>query len=191
MQDKPTLLPDYFQNIFLSDPDPWNFETSPYEASKYQASISALENRRYGRSLEVGCANGVLTRRLAGCCDRLFAIDVSDAALAKARDRNSDLVHVDFANMVFPKQSPEGLFDLIVLSEVVYYWSKADIAAAAFWIDRHLDAGGDLLLVHWTGETDYPQTGDGAVRSLREGLSDFSIVRASRHDNYRLDLWRK
>ena len=72
--------------------------------------------------------------------------------------------------MVFPGQTPDGSFDLIVLSEVVYYWSSADIATAAAWISQRLEAGGDLLLVHWIGETDYPQTGDGAVEQLRQGL---------------------
>lgn len=185
-----SLPPDYFEQMFAGNPDPWQFETSPYESAKYDASISALGDRRYERVLEVGCANGVLTERLARRCRSLLSVDVSDTALASARQRNSHSGHVAFANMSFPKQAPNGGFDLIVLSEVVYYWSTADIAVAGAWIAAHLQPGGDLLLVHWTGETDYPQTGDNAVQLLRAALPDIAVVRADRHEKYRLDLWR-
>ena len=63
--------------------------------------------------------------------------------------------------------------------------------AAGAWMTTHLDPGGDLLLVHWTGDTDYPQTGDHAVALLHAALSDVRIMKADRHDNYRLDLWRR
>ena len=93
--------------------------------------------------------------------------------------------------MTFPAQQPAQSFDLIVMSEVVYYWSIADISAAATYVAQHLCDGGDLLLVHWIGETDYPQTGDGAVRAMRKRLPQLEIVHADRYDQYRLDLWRK
>lgn len=185
-----SLPPDYFEQMFAGDPDPWQFETSAYESAKYDASIAALGGRQYTRGFEVGCANGVLTERLARCCDSLLSVDVSDTALARARKRNGDTRHVAFANMAFPKQAPDGGFDLIVLSEVVYYWSAADIAAAGAWIASHLGQGGDLLLVHWIGETDYPQTGDNAVQLLRGALPDVADIHADRHEKYRLDLWR-
>ena len=57
---------------------------------------------------------------------------------------------------------------------------------------RHgLVSGGDLLLVHYTGETDYPQSGDAAAASLAGALADrVDVLRKERHDSYRLDLWR-
>ena len=54
-----------------------------------------------------------------------------------------------------------------------------------------LRPGGDVLLVHWTGETDYPQSGDDAVTKLRAALGDrVRVLEARRTDAYRLDLWR-
>ena len=190
MTKETSLPPDYFERMFSSNPDPWQFETSTYESAKYDASIAALGPRRYARALEVGCANGVLTQRLAAHCDAVVAIDVSDTALDRARKRNADARHVQFAKSVFPCETPDGSFDLIVLSEVVYYWNGADIAETGEWIAAQLEGGGDLLLVHWIGETDYPQTGDKAVRLLRAALPDISVIRADRTDKYRLDLWR-
>jgi hypothetical protein len=47
-------------------------------------------------------------------------------------------------------------------------------------------------LVHWTGETDYPQTGDGAVTKLWRDLEDILTVSLDeRQPAYRLDLWRR
>jgi predicted TPR repeat methyltransferase len=185
-----SVPPVYFEEMFASNPDPWQFETSPYESEKYATSIGALAGKRYHRAFEVGCANGVLTERLAMICDTLLSIDVSSSALATARTRNRLTTHVEFQELMFPSQTPNGSFDLIVLSEVVYYWSSADIATAAAWISQRLEPGGDLLLVHWIGETDYPQTGDGAVEQLRLGLPTMKIIRADRYEKYRLDLWR-
>jgi predicted TPR repeat methyltransferase len=186
-----SLPPIYFEDMFANNPDPWSFETSVYEAEKFEASIAALDGRAYDRALEVGCANGVLTQRLIPWCRRLLSVDVSVSALASARRRNLAADNVEFFEMVFPTQTPDTQFDLIVMSEVVYYWSAADIAAAGAWIAGHLDRGGDLLLVHWIGSTDYPQTGDGAVQLLRAAMPAMTLVRATRHEKYRLDLWRR
>lgn len=190
MTDKASLTPDYFEQMFAGNPDPWDFETSTYESAKFDTSVAALAQRRYRRALEVGCANGVLTQRLAPQCAALVAIDVSETALVRARNRNRAFTQIAFSAMTFPRDTPDGHFDLIVLSEVVYYWSRADIAAAGAWIATHLDAGGDLLLVHWIGETDYPQSGDTAVQFLRADLTDAKKIHADRTDKYRLDLWR-
>ena len=185
-----SLAPDYFEQMFAGDPDPWNLGSSPYESAKYDTTITSLGERRYARALEIGCAGGVLTQRLAPHCDAVIALDVSATALQRARKRNADATHVAFAKMAFPRERPSGQFDLIVLSEVVYYWSDADIAAAGAWIATHLHAGGDVLLVHWTGDTDYPQTGDNAVVRLHAALTGVAVIRADRYEKYRLDLWR-
>jgi SAM-dependent methyltransferase len=178
--------------MFQSADDPWDLEASAYEQAKYAHSIRALDNRRYDSGFEVGCAKGVLTALLAPSCRSLLAIDVSGTALRAARARCEASGHVSFANMVFPGLAPANSFDLVVLSEVAYYWSDRDLTAAADWLGAHCVSGGDLLLVHWTGETDYPQSGDEAVLKLRALLgSRIEVMRSEREAHYRLDLWRR
>jgi SAM-dependent methyltransferase len=182
----------YFETMFQSTDDPWDLETSAYEQAKYTRTVAALGSRTYARGFEIGCAKGVLTQKLAPSCERLLAIDVSATALAAARRRCAGQGHVAFAEMVFPQAAPEGDFDLVVLSEVAYYWDDNDIARAGDWLRAHLAPGGDAILVHWTGETDYPQTGDGAVDKLQAILGEGMEVRAAeRHPHYRLDVWRR
>ncbi len=188
-----SLPPAYFEEMFASTPDPWDFETSSYEQAKYAHTLAALGDRHYRSVFEIGCANGVLTQKLATHCERLLAIDVSRTALATAKARCEAAERIQFAQMIFPGEVPnsEG-FDLIVLSEVAYYWDDADLGLAANRVCKLLAPGGDFLLVHWTGETDYPQSGDGAVKALPAALSiEAETLREERTPDYRLDLWRR
>jgi SAM-dependent methyltransferase len=183
---------DYFERLYRADADPWGFATSAYEQAKYDATLAALRNERSRRALEVGCAIGVLTVRLATVCDQLLAVDISETALEAARTRCQALAHVDLQRMTLPAESPQGPFDLIVLSEVAYYWDDRDLARMGDVLRRKVVLNGRVLLVHWTGETDYPQTADGAVdRLARAAGSDFSVAVADRTGDYRLDLWRR
>ena len=188
-----TLPPDWFEAQFAANPDPWGFETSAYEHAKYAETLAALGGRTYARGLEVGCANGVLTARLAPLCADLLAIDVAESALARARARCADAPNVRFLRTSFPATCPDqpGL-DLVLLSEVAYYWDADDLGRAAAWLARNLKPGGDLLLVHWTGPTNYPHSADAAVGILHDALAgQVEPVHASRHPAYRLDLWRR
>ena len=79
------LGPAFFDDLYAADPDPWKFASSPYEAAKYDATIEALQGRRFTSALEIGCSIGVLTDRLSAHCDTLLAIDVAEAALDQAK----------------------------------------------------------------------------------------------------------
>ena len=58
-------------------------------------------------------------------------------------------------------------FDLIVLSELLYYLSDEDLARTAGLAVDALAEGGTLLAVHWRRPVPFhPQTGDGAHAAL-------------------------
>ena len=68
---------------------------------------------------------------------------------------------MSFQAMQLPQEFPDGDFDLVVLSEVGYYWSVPDLALACNRIVGALRPGATLMLVHWTPAVhDYPLTGD-------------------------------
>lgn len=192
MRRERSIEPEWFETLFREQGDPWGFETSDYERAKYDHSLASLPRTHYASALEVGCANGVLTRRLAALCDRLLAVDVSETALQAARARCADMPQVQFARCRLPQESPAGPFDLVTLSEVVYYWDRDDLARMADYLRGAVTVGGDILLVHWTGETDYPLSADEAVDGLRALLGkDVEPWREERRDEYRLDVWRR
>ena len=188
-----SIPPSYFDGVYKDSSDPWKFETSPYEAAKYEASIRVLPRDRYVCGWEIGCSIGVLTRKLASRCESLLGTDVSVKALDAARERCADLPQVKFEQVPVPPEAYEhahlqGSFDLIVLSEVGYYWGEEDLHRAATLIAAHQTAGGHLLLVHLTEFVpDYPLPGD-QVHELWLNRPEWRPLAGSRHERYRIDL---
>ena len=186
-----SLTADYFDDLYAKDADPWRFATSDYEREKYATTLAALPRERYKSALEIGCSIGVLTRQLAAHADALCAVDLAAKALDEAKHRCVDLLHVGFELMGVPAQWPPGTFDLIVLSEVVYYLDRNDLSALAARIRACISPGGDILLVHWLGETHYPLTGDEAVDLFMASANDWTArLSGDRYDAYRLDVVR-
>ena len=180
---------DYFEALYKGGRDPWQFATSDYERDKYAATLAAIGPSRIGRAWEVGCSIGVFTQALAGLCDSLLAVDVAEGALVQARTRCADLPQVAFQRRRIPDEWPTGLFDLIVFSEVLYYLSPSDIRTAAWRSLLSLSPLGRIVLVHWTGETDYPCTGDEAADLFRATCGHrLTTLRKERHPEYRLDV---
>lgn len=177
-----------FDALYARDADPWSFLDSAYEAEKYAATLTALSRPRYRATLEVGCSIGVMTARLAVRSDRVVALDVSAVALTAARERCAGLA-VEFVRTEVPGGWPSGSFDLIVLSELLYFLRCAEVAACAVLAARGLAEGGEIVLVNWLGATDTPTTGDGACEifaeaARAEGLFATPVLRAER---YRID----
>ncbi len=187
-----SLAGAYFDAVYAESEDPWKFETSTYEREKYAATLAALPDTRYRRALEIGCSIGVLTRQLAKRCETLVAVDTSAAALELARRRLDGIGGVELRQLSIPGDFPEGNFDLVVLSEVGYYWGYADLDRAIGMIRAALSRGGILVLVHYTPYVpDYPLTGDEVHEAFAEALSpDFYRTRSDRAERYRLDVWK-
>jgi trans-aconitate methyltransferase len=188
-ESRPTLMPEHFDSLYMADPDPWNFAASPYERGKYTLTLNAMPKPSYRLALEVGCSIGVLTRLLASRCDSLLAVDAARTPLVEARRRCADLPGVSLQQMFVPEQWSDGAFDLILLSEVVYYLNREDVRRLAARVTHSLAADGSVILVHWIGSTDYPLSGDEAVALFIERMGSACVVeRADRYAEFRLDV---
>jgi SAM-dependent methyltransferase len=182
----------YFEALYRADPDPWRFKTSEYEAKKYARTLEVVADEPVGRALEMGCSIGVLTEQLAGVCGQLVATELAAQALDQARRRCASRDNIDFVLAKSMTDGIDGDFDLMLLSEVLYYWDDPDMAAVASAISGHLLMGGRLILVHWLGETDYPRSADDAVAALSRRIGGlFKIELESRTAEYRIDVWRR
>src|ERR1700722_9169136 len=184
-----TLRPEYFDALYTADPDPGNSAASAYDRAKYTLTMNAMPKQRYRSALEVGCSIGVLTRSLASRCDAVVAIDAAEAPLIEARRRCADLPGVRFERMFVPEEWPDGIFELILLSEVVYYLSRDDVGRLAAKVASSMSKGGSVILVHWTGPTNYPLSGDEAAALFVERLGpNYVVERADRYAEFRLDV---
>jgi predicted TPR repeat methyltransferase len=180
---------DYFEGLYAESGDPWDFETSEYEQKKYARTLAVLGGRTFRRALEAGASIGVFTEMLADRCDELLAVDVSERAVAEARRRLSGRGHVRVERRTLPEEMPDGPFDLIVASEVLYYFPREEMLAVLQGFERELARGGSLLAVHWRRETKtYPLQGD-EVHELLAQNTRLRNTETIAEPDYRLDLF--
>lgn len=148
--------------------DPFRFETNPYEAGKYAHTLRLLSTRSYGAALEVGAAEGIFTEMLAPLCESVVAIDVADAAVERAKERLARFDNVDVVLAALPARWPEGRWDLIVASDVLYYFPKDVLIGVAEEFGARLDPGGTLIAVHYLGHFGQSMGGHDVHDLLRE-----------------------
>lgn len=183
-----SLPADYFERMYDAAPDPWGFTDRWYEQRKRAVTLAALPQRRYRTAYEPGCSIGVLTAELADRCDALLASDVSATALASAATRLADRPNVRLEQRALPQGWPAEQFDLVVLSELLYYLDDVDLQDVVRRAVAAVAAGGTLLAVHWLHPVqDYPQTGR-QVQSALAATASAALTRTVQHTEADFDL---
>jgi LmbE family N-acetylglucosaminyl deacetylase len=183
-----TLTRDFFDDFYQGKEDPWGFETRWYEIRKRSLTLASLPRPLFASGLEVGCSIGVLTAELAGRCAQLIATDIAEQPLERARVRLIEQSHVRVTQANTPAEWPEGTFDLVVLSEVAYYWSKEDLQRVIARIDGCLTDDGVVVACHWRHPVDgYPERGDDVHAALR-AFPGLSLLSEHREEDFLLDV---
>lgn len=138
--------------------DHWELDSSEYERARLDRLLEIVAGRRYGRALEIGCGSGTFTRRLATVADYALGVDISPAAIARARESSAAGKGVEFrvANAMELDLAKEGSWDLIVMSETVCYlgwlYPFFDVAWFAHEIFLATAGGGRMLLANTSGD---------------------------------------
>jgi SAM-dependent methyltransferase len=180
-----------FEELYRADQDPWSFATSSYEQRRYDITVACLPEARYRSAFEPGCAIGELTRRLAARCDSVTALDAAPTAVAVARERCRGLPNVEIEVGELPDDWPAGRFDLVMLSELGYYFELDALADLRDRAVGSLEAGGTLMAVHWRGASDvHVLSGDAVHHCLVEG-HDLRHLVHHREDDFLLDVWAR
>ena len=90
-----------------------------------------------------------------------------------------------------PGRVPPGAFDLVMLSEVLYYLTPADLATTLGRAVDALEQGGTLVAVHWQHPVpEYPQTGR-AVHETVAATDGLHRAGAYRDADFRLDVYTR
>ena len=189
MTSKDKSSPEFFDAKYRADADPWNFASSPYELQRYDAIFVALAHRRYRLAVEPGCSIGVLTRRLASICDAVEASDFSPTAAAKAREYCTDLENVWVLCRSLAEISSLEEVDLLVLSEVGYYFDFDHWRTQSHRLITQLPSGATVLGCHWLGNSaDHCISGD-EVHAVLDSSPLLRLEHSKRHLKFRLDRW--
>jgi predicted TPR repeat methyltransferase len=186
-----TTSAEFFEQKYREDADPWDFAKSEYERSRYDSIIHALAGRHYERAFEPGCSVGELTRRLAALCGHLDAMDISATAVERTRARCQDLPNVTLHVGSLPHQMPHGDFDLIVFSEIGYYFDEFTLQELGHTLVSRIQRSGTLLAAHWLGTSnDHVLSGD-RVHAILGCLAGLRLDHAERHEGFRLERWAR
>ncbi|WP_319432543.1 SAM-dependent methyltransferase [Mycobacterium sp. RTGN5] len=160
-------LPDgYFDALYEASADPWQLGSRWYERRKYAITTALLPDERYRHAFEPGCSIGVLTEHLSARCDHVTAVDIAEHALVEADARLRGCGRreaVTLLNSSFDMPWPADDFDLVVISEIAYYFDAPALRAI---LDRELarlHSDVTVIAAHWRHPVaDYPLSGDAA-----------------------------
>ncbi|MBB6376737.1 SAM-dependent methyltransferase [Pseudonocardia eucalypti] len=133
----------------------------------------------------------MFTELLATRCEELVAVDTSALAVRRARRRLAGHPHVRVRRSTLPEEMPGGRFDLVVCSEVLYYWNRELLQEALGALEEVLTPGGVLLAVHGRFDSHTcPLTGD-EVHDLLHGRDTLRSAFSVREHKYRLDRFER
>jgi len=181
----------FFEARYQASSDPWHFASSAYELDRYEITLESLSRRKYRCGFEPGCSVGVLTAALARRIDHLIACDISATAVACAKERCRELSNVEIYRRDVAEGPPDGTFDLIVFSELGYYFSADRLGTIARQIVDRLEPGGEFVAVHWLGNSsDHLLHGD-EVHEVLGRVLPCEQMAGSRHAGFRIDSWRR
>jgi SAM-dependent methyltransferase len=181
---------EQFESLYQRDSDPWDFASSPYEQRKYDVTIASLPRSFYRRCFEPGCSIGSLTRRLTQRVEEVVAIDVSSTAVAIAAQQLAAFSNVSVTVGSLPEHWPQGTFDLIVWSELGYYWDAPELANMVERAQSLQSSRGHFLAVHWLGNSDDHLLGGGKVHEVLHDVLGVPVVHHLERQ-FILDVWEK
>jgi SAM-dependent methyltransferase len=151
-----TTARSFFEDLWRHG-DYWQLERCELNQASFARQRALLEDRRYQRALELGCGAGLFTTQLAEISDHVTALDVAPSAIEQARARGLDPKAVDFriANIMDFDYHAEEPWDLIVMSETIYYLGWLYPMYQVCWLGSALfgatTEGGRLLMADTYG----------------------------------------
>jgi trans-aconitate methyltransferase len=188
---EPELSAEAFEARYRGGRNPWSFEDSAYELNRHRTIITSLRMAAYGTVYEPGCAIGVLTHQLGGMAKRVIACDFAPTAVEQAKLRCADQPNVEVICADVRTFAPDAPLDLIIFSEIGYYFSTEELARMAVELTDLLVPDGEFMAAHWLGDSpNHVLHGDRVHEILSQSLA-LSPLRSERHTGFRLDSWIK
>lgn len=185
--------PEWWDKVFETE-DPFLFDSNPREALKFERTLEFCGPGPFDRALEIGCAEGAFTVRLAPRCRRLDAVDISSVAVRRAAARTSAFPGVSCRSGRLPKSFESETFDLIVASDVLYYLSFPDLVTSLSTLEQALAPGGTFVLVHYAPPMGAILDGN-EVHDVLPTILSLDLTESDRQtlgvDRYRFDRFDK
>jgi len=128
----------------------WDFE-APFSRERHERVLASLAESS-GRSswddvLEIGCADGVFTLALSPRCRHVTAVDISEVARERARERCTGLANVAVAPLDLQSEPLPGQFDVVFAMDVLeFIHGRSRVADTARRLAEGIRPGGYLAI---------------------------------------------
>jgi len=189
------IQPPDFEALYGREHDPWRVGSSWYEQRKLAVVAATLRQPHYAAAWDPACGTGHLARHLASIADRVLATDGSARAIEISRATCRGLASVELQTWLLPSAPPDrGPFDLVVLSEFVYYLPPTERRAALDTVRRLSRPHAEVLAVHWRHRPhDAYASGEETQREIVADLSGHGWSHAVRHvdEHFMLDVMER
>lgn len=180
----------HFDAMYAHTQDPWHLRASWYEQRKRAVLLASLPAKCYGSAYEPACANGELTLALARRCRKLLATDGSRQAVSHASELLVHARHVVVARAWLPDEWPDERFDLVVLSEFLYYLAPEALDALLACARASLNPGATLIACHWRPAIEGCTLAGDAVHARAHARLGLPRIARYLDKDFRLDVWQ-
>ncbi len=179
---EPGSLPaEYFDATYQRHDDPWGLATRWYETRKRSILLASLPRESYPRALEIGSSIGVTTDALAGRCQDLLAVDVSAAAVERARRRVGEKARIEVRDVTRDFPPENSISSCYRRSDIIS--ASSGLASVLTSIGSALSAQGTLVACHWRHPVaDYPLSGDEVHDAVAALAAESGLARIARHE---------
>lgn len=168
-----SLVRAYFDWALRNDTTPFG-EDGEAEYEKYTRILHALDFKGHFKNvLDLGCGEGYLMRRLAGRAGRILGVDISPTVIRRAGRRLAPFDNVELRAADALTEEIEESFELVLCSELLYYFNIKQFGTIAGKIERWTRPGGYLLLAH-----------SRAAADDEEGSEPFAFGAKTIHDTF-------
>lgn len=144
-------VPD-FDAVYRNDSDPWQVHSSFYEQRKLAIVLATLSQLRYERAWDPACGVGELVLRLAERCGSVLASDASTVAVDLTAQHTAGDPRITVREVTLPAAAASlggGGFDLVVLSEFMYYLDAPARSATLTSLSTVTVPRAEVVSLHW------------------------------------------
>ncbi len=114
------------------------------------------------------------------------------SAVAGAAERTRALPHVEVRRLTIPDEWPDGTFDLVVLSEILYYFDDPALDDVLTRTLDSLEPGGTLVAVHGNHPVAEHRRTGGALAPVLAALPGLRLLTDLRDVDFTLQtFWRR
>lgn len=189
------LVKFYFELKYLRG-NPYRVEANPLEIEKFNHAFDIMKEKRYDNILEIGCGDGYLLERYSPLSDRVLATDISGSALKMAKERLRGEKHIEFRQFDLIKDDIDEKFDLVICSEILYYFTLDQLKTVVPKILNYLKKNGNLLSIHIRSLNDdtlgfpYKAFGAKTIHNLFEASGGLRTLKREILENYEIVLYQ-